>query len=284
MKYFCKELNKEFDSPEAMFKALRDNKSEIINLKKSQVYKSHEKGLGITAKPVDALKLSTAVKAIKFDEDFYYLAVNSTLILDSHRDLHVSGIWNKTVKDRQGMNYLVADHMLGIGTTIARKEHIEMFVVTIPFALIGKEYEGNTEVLIYKVKKDKIIHPVAKEWLDSGDDLEASVRMQYVEIKFAVKSDDKEDSKARAVYDNYIDKIVNKDDFDREILYFWVVRQAKNIMESSLVLFGSNSATGQLVVENKIDEPGQSTLDKKPEEPIQDKGINYTYLINNLKI
>ena len=51
--------------------------------------------------------------------------------------------------------------------------------------------------------------------------------------------------KRKAVYDSYINEIANKGDFD-SIDYFWVVKEAKNIGESSLVLAGSNGATGVL--------------------------------------
>ena len=47
----CKELNKEFDSKPAMFEALKANKELIIKEKKSQIFKSCEKGLGLGVKP-----------------------------------------------------------------------------------------------------------------------------------------------------------------------------------------------------------------------------------------
>ena len=126
-----------------------------------------------------------------------------------------------------------------------------MFTAEVPFSTIGKEYDGTTEVLIYKVHKDKIINPLIKEWLDSGDEIQASVRMQYVNIEMALNSNEKSDVYEKKIYDEYIDKIANKSDF-KEIDYFFVVKDAKNVRESSLVLFGSNGATG-LIQENKTD-------------------------------
>jgi len=251
MKYFCKELNRTFTSKPEMFKALRDNKDIIIAEKKASILKSCKKGLGITAKSLDYSKLSTQTKGITFDDNYYYIAVNSTRILDAHSDLHIDGLWNKTITDRQGKNYLVADHRLELLATIARKEHVQMFTAIVPFSLIGKPYDGDTEVLIYKVRKDKIINVEAKAWLDSGDAIEASVRMQYVDIVFALDSEEKEDVKYKDNYDELIKLIANKDDFENDILYFWGIKQAKNVFESSLVLFGSNHATGQLDNESK---------------------------------
>ena len=247
----CKELNKSFESKELLFKDLQANKQEILDFKKAQILKSCDKDNATNFKPILLSKSLEQIKSFEVDNDYYYIAVNSTNILDSHSDLHVKGIWNKTVKEQQGKNYLVSDHKLEIDKVIAKSKDVEMFTAEVPFSTIGKEYDGTTEVLIYKVAKDKIINPLIKEWLDSGDEIQASVRMQYVSIDMALNSTDKSDVYEKKVYDEYIDKIANKSDFE-SIDYFFVVKDAKNVRESSLVLFGSNGATG-LIQENKTD-------------------------------
>lgn len=261
----CKELNQEFETKEELFKALRGAKKEIIGIKKAQILKSFEKDSNITikAKPLDFMKLNTTVKGMDLDDDHYYIAVNSTRILDSHKDLHLDNLWNKSIKDLQGKNYLVDTHVTSLNTTIVRKENIEMFTVMVPFSMIGKSYEGDTQVLVYKFRKDKVINPIAKEWLASGDDIEGSVKMRYTDIDLAMNSQDKDDEIELKNYEKYHDVIANKDDFEDEIYYFWVVKQAQNLHESSLVLFGSNSATGELQG-NKIEQP-DSTLESKAE-------------------
>lgn len=257
---------KEFASKEALFADLRKNYNDLIAFKKAEIQKSCEKGLAVICKSLDIHKLQDHVKALKVDNAYYYIAVNSTNILDSHEDLHIPGIWNKSVKEQQGQNYLCADHVLCIDSVIVRKEHIEMLVVELPFAMLGKAYEGNTEVLVYKVAKDKVIHAKAKEWLESGDDIEASVRMQYVTILFAMDSNDPEDATLKKNYDDYFHQIVNKADFEY-ILYYFIVKEAKNVRESSLVVFGSNPATGNI----RNSEPDKSTLENKDKPNPQER-------------
>jgi hypothetical protein len=254
----CKELNKNFSSKEQMFAELKANKDTIINLKKSQIQKSCEKGSAIR---LNTIKTDT-VKGIELEKDSYYIAVNSTNFLDSHGDLHVKGIWNKTVKEQQRKNYLVTDHKMELSNVVARKENVEIFLADMTFQELGKNIEGNTEVLVYKVKKDDVINPLAKEWLESGNDIEASVRMQYVKVELALNSESKKDKEEKKVYDEYADQIANKSDFE-EIDYFWVVKEAKNIGESSLVLAGSNSATGMIT----NNEPTKVTQDGNINEP-----------------
>lgn len=252
---------KSFATKEDLFKSLMENKSLIIESKKAEIYKSHDKGLSITTNQQSIQKMSEASKSFEMDSDYYYFVVNSSNILDSHSDMHIENNWEKTVKEQQGKTYLVFDHQLKRSEIIAMKQDVTMFTATIPFKAIGKDYDGDSYCLIYKVKKDRIINSEAKQWLEAGYDLEASVRMQYMDIDVAIDSKSSDMVKEKANFDAYFPLIANKSDFD-SIDYFWVVKQAKNVMESSLVMFGSNSATG-LLQENK--EPDDSTLENKDE-------------------
>ena len=256
--------DKEFSTKEELFAELKANKDLIIDAKKSEIYKSCDKGQSIVSKSLDLLQFSEQNKAIKIDDNFYYFAVNSTRILDSHDDLHVDGIWKKSVQEIQGKNYFVEDHELEISKVITRKEHIEIFTAKVPFSLIGKPYQGNTEILVYKIAKNQIKNDKVKEWLESGDSIECSVRMQYVTILLALDSNNPEDATEKKNYDDYIDLIANKSDFEY-IPYFFVIKEAKNVKESSLVPFGSNSATG--VVQNKIEKEEPSIDTQNTTEP-----------------
>lgn len=237
--------DKEYSNKEELFKDLKDNLAFITDAKKSQIQKSCEKGVSVTCKSLDLLKFEDQLKGIKIDDNFYYVAVNSTRILDSHEDLHLDNLWNKSIKDQQGKNYLVIDHELEVDKVVVRKEHIEMFTAKIPFALLGKQYTGDTQALIYKFPKSQVKHQLVKEWLESGDDIEASVRMQYVTFVLCLDSNDPDDATLKANYDQYLPFIANKDDFEY-ISYFFAIKEAKNVRESSLVIFGSNSVTGQI--------------------------------------
>ena len=264
----CKELNKTFDNKDDLFKALADNSEIIIDAKKSVIYKSIDKGLQIVS---DQLGIEKALnteenKALKFDSDYYYFVVNSSNILDNHNDMHVDGNWKKTVKEQQGKVYLVFDHNLMRSEIIAMRKDIEILTAKIPFSLLGKDYEGESYCLIYKVKKDKIVNKEAKQWLEDGHLLEASVRMQYVNIETAFNSNNPDYAKQKATFDEYYPLIANKNEF-KEIDYFFVVKEAKNVYESSLVLFGSNSATGLI---NNDEEEADVITSETDKEPLQD--------------
>ena len=138
--------------------------------------------------------------------------------------------------------------------------------------------EEKTQALVYKIPKDKIIDLKAKEWLDSGDDIEASVRMQYVQISFAMNSDDPEDEMFKIRFDEFISKIKNKEEYEEEygeIMYFWVIKEGKNVTESSLVLLGSNPATGNFKNKRK---PHQSTSKHQPSKDTGKVQLFYKHL------
>jgi len=271
--------DKTFESKEDLVKAMRENLDDIIAFKKAKIQKSTDKGITVNCRPIQTSKYAETNKQLNLDENYYYIAVNSTMVLDSHDDMHDNGIWDKSIKEQQGRNYLVEDHELEVSKTIVRKEHIEMLTMMLPFSALGFDYEGETQVLVYKFPKNKVTKEYVKEWLDSGDSIEASVRMQYVKLEFAVDSNAPEDKEYKARYDLYIDKIANKSQYE-EIPYFFIIKEAKNVSESSLVLFGSNNVTGN------IKEADIVTPEIIQTEPLQDapKPMDWAKIINNIKI
>lgn len=270
---------KEYSTKEAMFADFRKNYQDFISFKKAEIQKSCEKGSTVSCKLMSASKLGESIKAVELDDNYYYIVVNTTRILDSHDDLHVDGIWNKSVKEQQFNNFLVVDHELKIDSVVVRKEYVEMMVVKVPFSMLGKGYAGDTEALIYRVPKDKVIHEKAKEWLDSGDEIQASVRMLYVTVLFAMDSNDPADAALKKNYDDYVGQIANKDDFDY-IPYFFPIKEAKNVRESSLVVFGSNPVTGNVL--GKKPEDNSTSTNNKEERTAGEhatKSSNYYYTI-----
>jgi|SRR6476620_1229689 len=261
--------DEEFSNKEDLFKKLKDNLSVIEDQKKAKIYESYKKGQSINMRPIDVSKFDIEQqKALKLDDNYYYIAFNSTRILDSHEDVHIDGIWKKTVQEKQFKNYVVTDHELEVLNTVVRKEYVEIFTAKVPFSILGKNYSGDTEVLIYKFPKDKILIPTVKEWLDSGDDIQGSVRMRYVKFVFCLDSNDPNDSEHKKNYDKYYDYIANKDEFEY-IPYFFAITEASNERESSFVLYGSNQVTGQIKqVENK-NEAVDNTSEIN-DEPLQD--------------
>lgn len=249
--YKCIELNKEFETKEELFEALKNNRSSIIKSKKAKSFNSIDKDplLSVNVRNIDLSKFDNESVKNEFDDNkYYYIVTNTTKILDSHGDLHIDGIWNKSAKEQNNKNALLDSHIDTIGTTLAKREDVDIMVKEIPFTALGYSYKGSTEALIYRIEKDNMRKDIS-DWLDNGYSIQASVKMQYVKMDIAMKSDRKEDEAERKIYDSYISEIANIEDFKEKPLYFFVQREAKNVDESSLVSRGSNHVTGQITTE-----------------------------------
>ena len=277
-KTFIKELNQEFESEQEAFKALKENAEKIIEDKVSKQFFSHEKNVGM---PFIPFKLEgESIKGFKDSDDYFNIVVNTTNVLDSHRDLHIKGIWNDGLGDTQGKNCLCVDHENTIEGTATRKEDIVIHIVDTTFKALGFDLEGETQALVYSFLKNSMIHEKAKAWLESGADIEASVKMRYTDIELALKSEDGGDEEELKLYLHYIDKIANKEDFENEIRYFWVVKKAINIDESSLVKRGSNPFTGRMKEVKKGIDIKELNSRLKVEKK---EGLNIVELIRGLK-
>jgi hypothetical protein len=251
MRIYCQTLEKYFDSKDEMFKELKANEGKIIGLKKAAVLKSCDKGqfspMFFASKFNDATKAALSMK-----EDSIYAIINTTKYIDQHDDVHFDGIWNKSLKDNQGKLYYVTDHELSFKSVVAFPKNVKSYVKMIPWSVLGKDYEGETQALIFEIKKSDIVNPDLLKAIIDGQELQNSVRMQYVIVKFGVNSDAKEYAENKIYFDSVIDSIANKE----EVLsrgYLYGVHEAKIMKEGSVVLFGSNDATPILQLMNTIE-------------------------------
>lgn len=256
----CLELNKSFATKQEMFKALADNSKEIIGLKKAAIQKSADKG---QLSNFNLFKITDETKSLLgLKENHIYPVINTTKYLDSHGDVHMDGIWSKSIQEQKGQIYYVADHELKTTSVIAFPADVNAFVKEVPWSFVGKGFEGNTQALIYEIPKEAIKLQAAKDIIEQKQPVQNSVRMQYVKIRLAMDSTEKEHAEFKNNFDGYVDVIANKEQA-KEQGYFWIVDEAKISKEGSMVLFGSNDATPI-----QYTEAGSSTSDKQ--EPSDD--------------
>ncbi len=271
--------NKTFATKEDLFRELKANEKRIIELKKAQIYKSCEKGqisfLNFNKSLGDATKSIVGAK-----EGYIYPIISTTKYFDSHGDVHFDGCFTKTSKDQQGNICYALDHEVKFSTVIAWKENVKMFVQNIDWSLVGKNYPGQTQALIFEIKKDDIrLKDVLSEIETRVVGFENSIKMSYIILKLGVNSNDKDFIENKAYYDSKILTIANSDKV-AETGYFWGVEELKIVQEGSLVSAGgSNDATS---IYQKHTEPSDDTHKEEPVITTQ-KTIDYNYLSNNLK-
>ena len=196
-----------------------------------------EKAIGQIDSDVDKIR----VKAV----------MNTTNVIDSHMDLHVKGIWNKTIKENK-MLYHLEGHKMDFDHVIT--DNVKASVETVSFKELGYDLEGETQALVFMSEIDKSNNAKMFDRYAKGQVKNHSVGMRYVKIALAVE--DKRYKEEREVWEKYYDQIANKSVAD-ENGYFWAVTEAK-LIEGSAVLLGSNYITPTQSVEavkNTFTEP-----------------------------
>lgn len=245
--------DKQFDTKEELFKALKENKSFLIAKKKAATKYAdaftfwpcvaedrYTFGKGDEMKaynPIDP----TSVSELKMD-----LGINTTNLFDSHNDVHLPGLWNKSLKEKKEL-YLLKEHHMTFENIIT--DQVKGLAKYMEWKDLGAEYSGKTQVLVFRVKVDKGRHPFMFEQYAKGYVKNHSVGMRYVRLELAVNSDQEYFKEEKEVWDKYIDSVVNKE-MAEAVGFFWAVHEAK-VVEGSAVPLGSNWITPVIDMEGK---------------------------------
>lgn len=243
----------EFETQEQMFRALKDNLQTISDAKKAVVREADTVKIGM-------IGAGSAVKGLTLESGFVYPVINTTKFMDSHNDVHLDGIWDRSIKDVQGKIYYVANHKLEVGQVIAYPQDVKVMVQTVAWKDLGYGFDGTTQALIFKIKRDKIRMKDARDIIEEKIDIEHSVRMQYLKFSLAVNSSEPDFKAEKSNFDKHISKIVNRKRAE-ELGYFFAIEEAKIVKEGSMVLNGSNEATPMLLPK-QTDPPGGSQKTK----------------------
>lgn len=242
------------------------NKSALTAQKKSAVKNAdacgfvallvNEKGEANKAEtiPPDATKIK--VRSI----------INTTKIMDSHSDIHIDQLWNKSLKESKDF-YLVNQHNFSFEGIIS--DNVKAFAKQMTWKELGFDMEGNTQALVFDSVIDKTESPAMFDKYKAGKVKQHSVGMQYVSLKMAVN--DERYAEEKAVWDKYINDIANKDDVEAQG-YFWAVTEAK-IIEGSAVVRGSNYATPTTSITETKDAVIDTAIDIEPTAVTQKESI-----------
>lgn len=186
------------------------------------------------------------------------LVLNTTRIMDSHYDVHIDGLWNKTLKE-QRLLYLLQEHNMTFKGIIS--DNIKTSLELLDWSSVGIKAAGQTQALIFDVEIPEERNEFMFEQYKNGYVKNHSVGMRYVKVELAVN--DERYPEEFKIWNKYIDQVVNRKDAEAAG-YFYPVLEAK-LLEGSAVPMGSNYATPVLSIEEKNIEP--SINDTQKNEP-----------------
>jgi hypothetical protein len=239
---YCKELNLSFETKEAMFTELQKHKVSLKALKKSTVKYSD----GFDCLLTENDTVNNVVKANNpVNEDITQLlvkvAMNTTNIMDSHCDVHIPGLWKRTL-DHSNKKLHLQEHKREFDKVISNDALA--YTRQLAWKTLGAEYEGTTQALIFESLVKSSRNPLMFEQYKNGWVTNHSVGMEYVDIVLCVNSEERWWAEEKENFDKYYPQVVNKEDVDNQG-YFWAVLEAK-LKEGSAVLMGSNYVTPTL--------------------------------------
>jgi hypothetical protein len=236
-------------------KKIKDNKHIILAEKKATLKFADAVVLEATTETIENVNKETGEAKPDPTKLKLKVVINTTNILDSHGDVHIKGLWKKTLKENKNL-FLLQEHQMKFDKIISDKIN----AYTEPYDYNGKELEA----LIFETEITKERNPFMFEQYQKGFVKNHSVGMRYVKLEMAINSTEQYYKEEKAIWDKYIDQVANKEKAEEQG-YFFAVTEAKAI-EGSAVVVGSNQVTPTLLVEEKT-EPSDDT--QKTIEPAQ---------------
>jgi hypothetical protein len=279
--------NMEFATKKELFKFLAENKDKLVAQKKAV---KKEADCPVIVKPIIVTdpKLSAnkaegeMMDPMNINSLKVVVVINTTNFLDSHNDLHLPGIWNKSLLDNKMIMHL-QEHDMEFDKIISDGDNLKAYIKRFKWSELGYAYEGETEALIFEseILKDRnpfMLTQYAKGWVRNH-----SVGMYYVKMDIAIN--DESMPNYFEAWNKYYPQIANKEVAD-ERGYFWYVLEAK-CAEGSAVPMGSNTCTPTLdngTGKNMKDEPSNGTHNTLEPDSSTLKKINFNSLTKNFKL
>ena len=269
-----------YTNKDDLFWFLKENKDKLIAQKKFEMKRADafplrvpvlDGSVGKSIEPPEVLLLKDKIKVLS--------VINTTNLLDSHSDVHIKGLWKKSLKE-QKLLYLLQEHRMTFDHIIS--DEVKASTKTMEWKELGFYFDGSTEALIFESEVEKSRNPYMFEQYARGYIRNHSVGMRYVQLYLCVDSDNKRDIEEKENWEKYIGEVANREEVDTQG-YFWAVTEAK-LVEGSAVPLGSNWATPtQSVKEFEFVEPSQDTRkDTEPPEGTQKECMFSKFI--NLKV
>lgn len=255
----------EFESKSKLQQFLFENKCKLIAQKKAITKEAD--GIGLASLQFANKKGANKADPIDInntDEIYVKAIINTTNVIDSHMDLHIPGIWNKTVSENKNMLHVQEHKSYEFKSIIADGNDLEAVIKTYTWKSLGYDFKGSTEALQFNSTVKRKRNKYMFEQYADGNVKNHSVGMRYVKIVMCI--DNKDYGAEYEAWEKYLPMAVNKEVAENRG-YFWAVTEAKAI-EGSAVPLGSNWITPTLSVDKDI-EPSKDTHKQEAEKSLQ---------------
>lgn len=254
-----------FKSKQELFKFLKGNKQQLISQKKFEMKRADAVSYivhSVNEKAEAEKAADNAGSLLSKDKITVRVIINTTKLFDSHRDVHMDGLWKKSLKELKSV-YHLQEHQMKFDHVVS--DEVKAFTKKMSWKDIGIDWEGETEALVFDSVIEKSRNPFMFDQYARGYVKNHSVGMRYIQLSLCINSDEKYYIEEKAAWDKYIGEVANRKEAE-ESGHFWAVTEAR-LIEGSAVLAGSNWATPTQSV--KETEPPSGTQTIEPGCPLK---------------
>lgn len=238
--------DQKFETKEALHKYLAKNVNDLIALKKVSMKKAD--AFMCIPKKVQSKEIQSDVNELKAQ-----LIINTTNILDSHKDVHINGLWNRSLNTKRPI-FLLQEHEYKFDKIISRDVHA--YTQVLDWKELGFDFLGETECLTFDAQIKKETNEFMFDLYAKGLITQHSVGMYYKNLVLCIDTEDEDLKEYKENFNKYVPFIVNKEAIENG--YFWAVLEAQ-LIEGSAVVMGSNYATPTISVEPQNVDSQKST-------------------------
>ena len=265
----------EFKTQKELFDFLVENKSVLLAQKKAAL--KHADAISFLSPVIDK-----GEGANKANEPFtpegnefkVKVIINTTNLMDSHLDVHIPGLWGKSLKENKDIMHL-QEHAMKFANIISSGADLKTFTKTFSFSELGFDFEGDTEALVFEsnIRKDR--NEFMFDQYSKGYVKQHSVGMRYVKIVMCINNESY--GAEFEAWEKYFPMVANKE-MAEDKGFFWAVKEAK-VVEGSAVPLGSNFVTPTLE-NNAKSQPDKSTGEEEPDKST----LNYNEMAKEFKL
>ena len=240
---------KEFQTKHDLFDFLFTHKKQLIAQKKAMLKKADcfsmppvivwDKSVAADKDQVDPTILESLPDTMKV-----VVIINTTNFLDGHGDVHIPGLWTKSLSENKMIMHL-QEHEMEFEKVISDGQNLKTYTRSYTWKELGYSYDGVTEGLTFESTIEKKRNEFMLNQYKNGWVRNHSVGMYYIKMDMAIN--DEKYPNEYAAWQKYYPMIANADVADLKG-YFWYVLEAKCV-EGSAVPIGSNTATPTLTME-----------------------------------
>ena len=238
-------ITPEFENKNELLDYLSKNQNKIIAQKKAITKRGDEVLFSFPAEFIKELGVKKAINNMPIEEIEEVLKVkaviNTTNWLDSHGDVHITGLWDKSLQENKYVMHL-QEHEMKFDKIISDGDNLKAYVQNYTWKQLGANYTGKTQALIFDSTILEDRNEYMYEQYSKGYVKNHSVGMQYVKMYLCIN-----DEGYSSEFDNwnkYFPLVANSEDATAQG-YFWAVTEAK-LIEGSAVPIGSNRITPTL--------------------------------------